>query len=379
MLAAAIAAVPVCIWLYLLFGRGGFWRVADKFPPALRTPIPDKRVVAVIPARNEAPVIAATLASLLVQKLSIVLVDDHSTDGTAETARQEAARSGCSDRLFIVSGRPLPSGWTGKLWAMHQGLEHAAALEPDYVLLTDADIVHGRISVAELIGIAETGGYDLVSYMVKLACDSFAERALIPAFVFFFFMLYPPSWIASQRSKTAGAAGGCMLLRPQALMKAGGLEAIRNSMIDDCALAWIIKRSGGRIWLGLTRSTVSNRSYGDFREIGRMISRTAFHQLNHSWLLLVGTLAGLVVTYLLPIALLFSRSALAALGGALAWLTMSVAYLPMVRFYGRSWLWACALPFIACFYLGATVHSAIQYWRSQGGEWKGRAQDVPTR
>ncbi|HEX4810667.1 MAG TPA: glycosyltransferase [Bryobacteraceae bacterium] len=379
MLAAVIAAVPVCIWFYLLLGRGGFWRIADKLAPPMRSGIPDRRVVAVVPARNEAPVIAATLASLFVQKLSVVLVDDNSTDDTAAVARREAVRSGCSDQLFIISGRPLPPGWTGKLWAMHQGLERAAALAPDYVLLTDADIVHGHDSVAELVGIAESGRYDLVSYMVKLACVSFAEKALIPAFVFFFFMLYPPAWIASPKSKAAGAAGGCMLLRPEALMNAGGLEVIRSTMIDDCALARIIKRSGGRIWLGLTRSTLSNRYYGDFREIGRMISRTAFHQLKHSWLILAGTVAGLVVTYLLPVILLFSGSALAAAGGALAWLMMSLAYLPMVRFYGRSWLWACALPFIACFYLGATVHSAIQYWRGQGGEWKGRAQDLPTR
>jgi hopene-associated glycosyltransferase HpnB len=230
--------------------------------------------------------------------------------------------------------------------------------------------------VAELVGIAETGGYDLVSYMVKLACVSFAEKALIPAFVFFFFMLYPPKWISSGPSKVAGAAGGCMLIRPEALAKAGGFGAIRNTIIDDCALARIVKRSGGRIWLGLTRTTASNRSYGSFGEIGRMISRTAFHQLNHSTLLLAGTVVGLVITYLLPVALIFSGSSIAAIEGIIAWLLMSIAYLPIVRFYGRSWPWACTLPIVACFYLAATVQSAVQYWRGKGGEWKGRTQDL---
>ncbi|HEX4232580.1 MAG TPA: glycosyltransferase [Bryobacteraceae bacterium] len=368
---AAIAAVPVCIWLYLLLGRGGFWRVSDKFAPPVSDPVSSKRVIAVIPARNEAAVIAATLESLFAQGISVVLVDDNSTDGTGD-----AARAACAEGLTVISGKPLPPGWTGKLWAVEQGIDHAATMNPDYLLLTDADIVHGPTSVAELVDIADTGGYDLVSYMVKLGCLSFAEKALIPAFVFFFFMLYPPRWIASSRSKLAGAAGGCMLVKPEALVRVGGFSAIRNTMIDDCALAGIVKRSGGRVWLGLTSSTTSNRSYGSFGEIGRMISRTAFHQLNHSTLLLAGTIVGLIVTYLLPVALIFSGSSITAIEGAIAWLLMSIAYLPMVRFYGRSFLWACALPWIACFYLGATVHSAIQYWRGRGGEWKGRAQDL---
>jgi hopene-associated glycosyltransferase HpnB len=376
MVAPAIAAVPVCIWLYLLLGRGAFWRVADKFAPVTKDPVSPNRVLAVIPARNEAAVIAATLESLFVQHISVVLVDDNSTDGTAEVARAAARHAGSMDRLTVISGKPLPPGWTGKLWAVQQGVEHAVALTPDYLLLTDADIVHGPSSVAELVGLAETAGYDLVSYMVKLACFSFAEKALIPAFVFFFFLLYPPAWISSSRSKLAGAAGGSMLIRPDALVKAGGFSAIRNTMIDDCALAGIVKRSGGRVWLGLTRSTISNRSYGSFGEIGRMISRTAFHQLNHSMLLLAGTILGLIITYLLPMAVIFSGSSLAAAEGVIAWLLMSIAYFPMVRFYGRSWLWACALPITACFYLAATIHSAVQYWRGKGGEWKGRAQDL---
>jgi hopene-associated glycosyltransferase HpnB len=376
MLAGAIAAIPICIWLYFLLGRGGFWRVAGKFAPKASTPVSPKRVVAVIPARNEAAVIAATLQSLFVQGISIVLVDDNSTDGTADAARAAAPPDAIKNRLTVISGNPLPTGWTGKLWALKQGVEHAAAMNPDYLLFTDADIVHSPTSVAELVEIAETGGYDLVSYMVKLTCVSVAEKALIPAFVFFFFLLYPPAWIASRRSKAAGAAGGCMLVKPDALAKAGGIGAIRNTMIDDCALARIVKRSGGRIWLGLTKSTISSRSYGSFGEIGRMISRTAFHQLNHSTLLLVGTVVGLIITYLLPVALIFSGSSFPAIEGGLAWLLMSIAYLPIVRFYKRSWLWAAALPIVACFYLAATLYSAVQYWRGRGGEWKGRTQDL---
>lgn len=373
---AAVAAVPLCIWLYLLAGRGGFWRVAKKLAPIPSSHFSSKKVVAVIPARNEAAVIGPTLHSLFAQSIPVVLIDDHSTDGTAGAARAAATRAGCPDRLTVIPGKPLPAGWTGKLWAMYQGVELAASMKPDYLLLTDADVVHGPASVTELVGIAETHDYDLVSYMVRLACSSIAEKALIPAFVFFFFMLYPPTWIGSSRSKVAGAAGGCILIRPEALVKAKGLHAVRHAIIDDCALAGIVKRSGGRLWLGLTQSTISTRSYGSFGEIGRMISRTAFHQLGHSPFLLAGTILGLLIVYVLPIVLLFSGSSIAASEGAAAWLLMSIAYFPMVRFYGRSWLWAGALPFIACFYLGATVYSAVQYWRGKGGEWKGRVQDT---
>jgi hopene-associated glycosyltransferase HpnB len=189
-------------------------------------------------------------------------------------------------------------------------------------------------------------------------------------------MLYPPAWILSSKRKTAGAAGGCILIRPEALRRIGGISAIRNQVIDDCALARAVKRKGGRVWLGLTRSTVSIRSYGSFAEIGRMIARTAFNQLQHSPLLLVGTVLGLFFTYLLPPILVLTRQPrLVSVGGA-AWLLMSASYLPMVRFYKRSPLWSMALPGIALFYTGATVYSAFRYWRKRGGEWKGRIQDV---
>jgi hopene-associated glycosyltransferase HpnB len=362
----ALAALPVIIWLYLLFGRGMFWRISVEPPERAGR----RRVIAVIPARNEAEVIGRALHSLSPQVEHVVVVDDASSDNTAEIARA------CGRNITVLSGKPLAFGWTGKLWALAQGVGRAKTLAPDYLLFTDADIEHGPGSIAALVAIAEERKLELASYMVRLACVTTAEKALIPAFVFFFLKLYPPKWIASPRAKAAGAAGGCILIRPEALDRIGGLAAIRNEVIDDCALARAIKRTGGRIWLGLTRDARSIRSYGGFAEIGRMISRTAFNQLHHSALLLAGTVLGLFVTYAAPPLLILTGRPLPMALAAIAWLLMSVAYLPMVRFYNRSALWSLTLPLIAVFYLGATLHSATQYWRGRGGAWKGRAQDV---
>ncbi|HET6933341.1 MAG TPA: glycosyltransferase, partial [Candidatus Angelobacter sp.] len=240
-------------------------------------------------------------------------------------------------------------------------------------------IVHGAESVAALVSIAETGGYDLVSFMAKLFCRSFAERMLIPAFVYFFFQLYPPAWIRDRRKATAGAAGGCILIRPEALVRAGGIVAIRAEIIDDCALARRVKRSGGRVWLGTTAATQSIRPYRSFAEIGRMISRSAFNQLRHSTLLLLLAIVGMAVTYVLPPALaIFSVHWIpGALGGA-ACVLMAASFIPVLRFYGLNPLWSVALPSIALFYMGATLHSALKFWLGEGGEWKGRVQDPGT-
>jgi hopene-associated glycosyltransferase HpnB len=367
-------AVAVVVWLYLLLGRGGFWLERDSASVgALPATLPS--VAVVIPARNEAEVVGRAIASLAGQRyrgaLHVVLVDDASSDGTAEHARAAAP----AEVLTVIRANPLPDGWSGKLWAVSQGIEASAGRQPDYFLLTDADIVHPADNVAELVARSESGGYDLVSYMAALACDTFAERALIPAFVFFFFMLYPPAWIRSQRRGTAGAAGGCILIRGTALERIGGIESIRGELIDDCALARAVKRTGGRIWLGLSARTRSVRRYGTFAEIGAMVSRTAFTQLGHSVFLSIGTVLALTVTYLLPPWLAVGRAARLPgfLGGA-AWLLMCVAYLPTLRYYRRSPLWAPLLPLVAAFYLGATVHSAVAYWRGAGGMWKGRTQ-----
>jgi hopene-associated glycosyltransferase HpnB len=382
---SGLAALTVLIWLYLLLARGQFWRVSHVLPPAPQAVKP-RRVVAVIPARDEADVIGKAVASLLAQRspheVHVIVVDDGSSDGTADAARaaatgataDDAASGDSSARLTVMRGAPLPPGWTGKLWAMSQGAQHAAALDPDYLLFTDADIEHAPENLAALVSQAEQEGWDLVSYMVRLSTATLAERALIPAFVFFFFMLYPPAWVASGRSRTAAAAGGCMLLRAHALARSGGLAAIRSALIDDCALARLIKASGGRVWLGLTRTARSLRPYGSFAEIGAMISRSAFHQLRHSYLLLALTLLGLLVTYVAP-PLLTSVPGSRALG-ACAWALMSLAYWPMARFYRVAPPWSLALPLIALFYAAATLHSAVQYARGRGGRWKGRAQDV---
>jgi hopene-associated glycosyltransferase HpnB len=379
-LVTALAVIPLLIWIYLLGFRGRFWRISKHFAPLELPEVLGKRVAVVIPARNEAQVIGRALTSLLEQdfpaRLHIFLVDDGSTDDTAEIAAAAAERGSRTSSLTIISGEPLIEGWTGKLWALSQGVAQAETVAPDYLLLTDADIVHGRDSVAKLVAIAETNRSDLTSYMVKLACISFAERTLIPAFVFFFLKLYPPAWIASQDRRSAAAAGGCILIRPEALKSIGGLAAMRNEVIDDCALAREVKRAGGRIWMGLTSTTESIRAYDTFLEIGRMISRTAFNQLQHSFLLLMGTVVGLAFTYILPVLLLLTGKVPAMILGLATLLLMTVAYLPTVRLYRQSIGWSLSLPLVACFYMAVTIHSALQYWRGQGGEWKGRVQDA---
>ncbi|MHB8815612.1 MAG: glycosyltransferase [Steroidobacteraceae bacterium] len=381
--AHAAAALPLAIWLYLLLARGGFWRVSRSLQPqsapaAAATGSGGRRVVAVVPARNEAEGIGKAVSTLLAQTLAppihVIVIDDGSTDGTAEEARRAAGAAGA--QLTVLHGTPPPPGWTGKLWAMSQGVAAAGTRDPDFLLLTDADIEYAPGEIAALAYKAEAEHLDLVSLMVRLSTATFAERWLIPAFVFFFLKLYPPAWIASPRSSVAGAAGGCMLMRPAALARAGGLAAIRGCIIDDCALARAVKSSGGRTWLGLARETRSLRVYGSLAEIDAMISRTAFNQLRHSYLALAATLLGLAVTYLAPPLLLLTRAPIAMGLGAAAWLLMSACYLPMVRFYRLSPAYALTLPAVALFYAAATVHSALQYASGRGGRWKGRAQDV---
>jgi hopene-associated glycosyltransferase HpnB len=370
------AAVAALIWAYLLLGRGHFWLIGNIVarPGASQ---PARHVAIIIPARNEAEVIGRTVASLLAQaneSVHVFLVDDSSSDGTAEVARRAASLLAKTDSLTILEGGNPPPGWTGKLWAVSQAVEVARSFTPDFFLFSDADIVQSPATIQSLVAIAERG-YDLVSFMVKLHCRSLADRLLIPPFVFFFFKLYPPAWIRDSRHATAGAAGGCLLIRPEALARAGGIQAIRGEIIDDCALALAVKRSGGKVWLGMTEESVSIRPYGSFSQIGHMVSRTAFNQLHHSALLLLGAVAGLTTTYLLPPALLFSRHAVPMALGAMAWAVMTTAYLPMVRFYRLHPLWALTLPLAALFYMAATVHSAFRFWSGGGGQWKGRAQD----
>ena len=378
MIAISIGFATVAVWLYLLLARGGFWRVQE--PIATSAEATDISVVAVIPARNEAVGIATTISSLLRQDhggpLDIVLVDDHSTDGTADLARSAARALGGEDRLDIVASRDLPLGWTGKLWAVSEGLAHARNRPAQFILLTDADIIHAPDNVSSLVRRALAGNFDLTSLMVRLSTETPSEKALIPSFVFFFFMLYPPRWAADPRSTTAGAAGGCMLVRPASIERIGGIGAIRSALIDDCALAGAIKRTGGRIRLDPSRVTRSSRVYATTGEIWSMIARTAFTQLRYSSLLLLGTLLGMALTYLAPPLLALLATGLPRWLGCGAWLGMACCFYPTARFYDRTPAWGVALPAIALFYSAATFASAVAHWRGRGGRWKGRVQTV---
>jgi hopene-associated glycosyltransferase HpnB len=379
MIPLLVGVATLAVWVYLLAFRGGFWRMesAQTMPTPAR---PLARVVAVIPARNEADVVGQAIRSLAGQdyagQFHIVLVDDSSSDGTADAARAAAG----ADLLTVVRAAPLADGWTGKLWAVSQGVAEAERRAPEFLLLTDADIAHPPSNLNDLVARAERDGYDLVSYMARLSCRSTAERALMPAFVFFFFLLYPPAWIRDPRRPTAGAAGGCMLVRREALAGIGGIGAIRGAWIDDCALAGAIKRRGGRVWLGLSEQTRGIRGYAGFHEAGGMISRSAFTQLHHSAWLLAAAVAGLLLTYAAPPALALAATGDARWLGVAAWLAMAFCYWPALRFFGRPAYEAAALPLVALFYLAATLHSAWEWWRGAGGQWKGRSQPLsPSR
>ena len=381
MLATSVASLTVATWAYLALARGSFWRIQSAKPDTSGKAEFPGSVVAVVPARNEAELIGPVITSLLNQSVAmpVVLVDDESTDGTADVAQRAAEKAGKADALIVIQSKPLPMWWTGKLCAMHQGIERARAFNPAWLLSVDADVLHGPETVANLGRIASQGPYDLVSFMVKLHCESLAEKLLIPAFVYFFFMLYPPAWIRDPRRSTAGAAGGCILVRAETLERAGGLESIRGAVIDDCSLARLLKQHDGRLWIGLTDQSQSLRRYETFSDVEHMVSRTAFNQLNHSSLLLLGTIAGMVITYLAPPLLLLTHSRLTIFMGAAAWAAMTITYSTMVRYYRLNPAWALTLPLAAFFYLGATMHSAVKYWNGSGGDWKGRVQDVQDR
>jgi hopene-associated glycosyltransferase HpnB len=379
-LTLTLSAVSLFIWVVLTFFRGAFWRLGafDDDVASHSNPGSWPPVVAIVPARNEAETIARTVASLAAQnyagELRIIVADDNSEDSTADVVKQTSERSGLPERITVVRAETLPLGWTGKIWAMQQGIRKGAEFSADYFWFTDADIVHAPDTLQRLISRAEGQRLELVSLMVLLRAKSFAECLLIPAFLYFFLKLYVPKWIANSSAKTAGAAGGCVLLRRTALERIGGFSAIRAEVIDDCALARAVKHSGGRIWMGLTRKSVSLRAYETFGEIRNMIARTAFTQLGYSSLLLLGTLLGMFLTYIVPVVLAFSRRPAVWRMSLAAWVLMTLTYLPAVRYYRLSPLWAPFLPAAAAFYSCATWLSAVRFWMGQGGQWKGRAQ-----
>ena len=394
MIAAGVLAVA--IWTGLL--ATGFWTTRERDDAAgFAVPAIWPAVVAVVPARNEADVIARALGSLLAQEypgaFRIIVVDDNSTDGTGGIARELKHDRPLANvpprapsvslreppppvgedlaKLAVIDGAPLPAGWTGKLWALHQGI--AAAGAPTWLWLTDADIEHAPDTLRQLVGIANGGQRKLVSFMALLQCRTWPERMLIPAFIYFFKLVYPFGWI-NRPGPFAGAAGGCVLVERQALAAAGGVAAMRGALIDDCTLGALIKRHGP-IWLGLTRRSRSIRPYAGAGEIGAMIARSAYAQLCYNPLLLVGTIAGLALVFGLPVALLAGHGWARGLG-IIATMLMVLSWQPVLAWYRRSPLWGLALPLVAAFYAGCTLASALAYYRGRGGMWKGRAQAV---
>lgn len=390
--AIALSALSLTIWLFLLFFWGNFWRCDQRLDEQSLPETLDKypAVAVVIPARNEADVIGTSLRSLLNQSypgpLSLILVDDQSTDGTGEIAQELATASGELSQfqraLKILPGQPLAPGWTGKLWALKQGI--AVAQEQviegqavEYILLTDADIAHDPQNLERLVAKAELEALDLTSLMVQLRCESFWECLLIPAFIFFFQKLYPFPWVNQQQRRMAAAAGGCILARSSMLTAIGGIDVVREALIDDCSLAAAVKKKGGHIWLGLSQCTLSLRPYPDLASIWNMVARTAYTQLYYSPLLLAGTLIGMTLVYLVaPIAvisgLVLINLPLLVLG-VLTWGLMALSYWPTLQLYGQPWGLSFALPGIAFLYNLMTLDSAKRHWQGKGGTWKGRS------
>jgi hopene-associated glycosyltransferase HpnB len=383
----SIATLSLIIWIFLLLFWGQFWRADQRLELNNIDLSNYPSVCAIIPARNEADVLPISLKSLLNQdysgQFSIILIDDQSTDKTAEVAQEIANHLNQSDRLNIISGQPLPVGWSGKLWAIEQGIQSTKNqnLTPDYFLFTDADIDHHSTNLKELVTKAEKEDLALTSLMVLLRCDSFWEKFLIPAFVFFFQKLYPFPWVNNPQNKMAAAAGGCILIRRDRLEEIGSIPSLREALIDDCTLAQKIKGlstpdNPSKIWLGLTEKTKSLRPYDSLDTIWNMIARTAYTQLNYSPLLLLGTILGMSLVYLVdPVILLlgfYLKSRNLMIMSSLTWVLMAIAYLPTLKLYKLSPLRSLSLPIIALFYNLMTIDSALRHWRGQGGGWKGR-------
>ncbi|WP_329388705.1 glycosyltransferase [Streptomyces sp. NBC_01351] len=385
--AACAAYASLAAWLWLTLAQGMFWRT-DVRLPRRTAPTHWPSVAIVVPARDEAEVLPLSLPSLIAQdypgEAEVVLVDDGSTDGTAALALRLAHEQPGLPLTVVSPGDPDP-GWTGKLWALRHGIAHARAahpVEPDFLLLTDADIAHEPDSLRELVAAATSADLDLVSQMARLRVAGFWERLLVPAFVYFFAQLYPFRRINRPGARTAAAAGGCVLLRTRAAVKAGVPDSIRQAVIDDVSLARAVQRSGGRIWLGLAERVDSVRPYPVLGDLWRMVSRSAYAQLRHQPLLLAGTVAGLVLVYLVPPAALLAGLATGypavAWAGGLAWLLMAGTYLPMLRYYRQPAALAPLLPFTAFLYLLMTVDSAVQHYRGRGAAWKGRTYARPS-
>ncbi|MFJ5814128.1 glycosyltransferase [Streptomyces sp. NPDC093108] len=380
---AWIAVGSLAAWVWLLLGQGFFW-LTDQRLPRREDPGRWPSVAIVVPARDEADMLPVSLPSLLAQdypgRAEVFLVDDCSKDGTGDVARALSVRYGGLPVTVVSPGEPEP-GWTGKLWAVRHGIALARAREPEYLLLTDADIAHEPDSLRELVAAAVSGGFDLVSQMARLRVSSVWERLVVPAFVYFFSQLYPFRWVNRAGGRTAAAAGGCVLLRTGAAERARVPESIRQAVIDDVALARAVRDSGGRIWLGLADRVDSVRPYPRLADLWRMVSRSAYAQLRHSPPLLLGTVLGLALVYLAPpVALavgVLAADPVAAWAGGAAWAVMAGTYLPMLGHYRQSLWLAPLLPGTAALYLLMTVDSAVQHYRGRGAAWKGRTYARP--
>ena len=374
----ALASLALAAWIYLVFAHGRFWLADQRLTEDVPVPAEWPEVVVVVPARNEADVVGESLRSLLAQDypgaFRVVLVDDDSTDATAEMAREVARAHPCGDRLHVEHSSERPSGWVGKMWALECGLRCARVESPraSWWLLTDADVVHGRGNLRRLVAKACAERLDLVSLMVRLRVETHLEGLLVPAFVYFFQKLYPFPRVNDPRSRVAAAAGGCALVSRPALERAGGVHALRGEIIDDCALAAALKPRGP-IWLGVSGEERSVRGYGGVSGVWAMVARSAFTQLRHSGWLLGATLLGLGLLYAAPpLLLLTSGNLVAASLAAAAWLLMAASFAPTLALYGRSPLLGFALPLAGVLYAGMTLDSARRHLFARGAQWKGR-------
>lgn len=380
--------VPLVIWTYLGFFRYFFWRPIVLSTNISTHPIKDLQVFAVIPARNEAEVIKKTLLSVLQQDSpalkKIIVINDNSDDQTVTMINQLTKEYDPLNKILLLQGKPLIAGWTGKLWAVHQGIQKISDLLPAseqqdvYVWLSDADVIHHPQTLSHLLSIVHQKKVALVSVMVKLSAKSFWEKLLIPAFIYFFQKLYPFAAVASDKSKIAAAAGGCILIHRKILEKIGGIVSIRNQLIDDCALAKQVKNVRGKLWLGLTNTSIAARPYENLSQLWGMITRSAYRQLNHSFILLILTCVGMIVTYLLPwVFIILSLVVFNWVHLLLSFLTIILmirTYLPTLRLYQLPKIWSLLLPIAAFFYLMMTIHSAYLHKIGKGGNWKGRLQ-----
>jgi hopene-associated glycosyltransferase HpnB len=389
-IAIAASLLADIAWVYLLVAHGGFWRTDQRLPPVGPAPAPWPAIVAVVPARDEAAIVPETLPTLLAQDydgpFGVVLVDDESSDGTSDVAAALSAELARPGRLRVLAGRPSPAGWAGKVWAMAQGLR--AAGDAEYVLFTDADIAYAPGTLSGLVRAATSDGRALVSQMALLRTETFAERLLVPAFVYFFAQLYPFRRVNRRGGRTAAAAGGCMLVRRDALDAVGGLEPIRAARIDDVALGGLLKRyGGGDCWLGFTTDVVSRRRYRSLAEIWDMVARSAYTQLRYSPWALAGTVAGMIVLHLVPVGAAVGGLLVLAAGaapwllitGLAGWAIMSATFLPVLRLYGLSAARAASLPLVGALYTAMTISSARRHRAGRGGEWKGRTVQLASR